>query len=66
MMDIERTSDVDKITISKVDGAKADQLKKEICKICNERFFRNTDVGTLTCGQTYHVKCMDLSLSKFA
>ena len=39
MMDIERTADVDKITISKVDGAKANQLKKRFVKFAMKGFF---------------------------
>ena len=63
-MNIEDGTSLDKITLSKVDGAKADALKKYICKICNERFFRNQDYATLSCGEIYHTNCLDSSLSK--
>jgi len=63
MMDIERAGDVDKITLSKVDGAKADLLKKDICILCNNRFFRNQDYATLSCGQAYHMSCLDIALA---
>lgn len=63
MMDIEGTLKVDKVTLSKVDGAKAESLKKYLCKICNKRFFRNEDYATLSCGESYHMNCLDMTLS---
>ena len=63
-MNIESTTGLDKITLSKIDGAKADALKKFSCKICNDRFFRNQDYATLSCGESYHTNCLDTALSK--
>jgi len=63
-MNVEQASDIDKITLSKVDSDKINDLNKEPCYHCKKLYFINQDIAILSCKVTYHINCLEKVLSK--
>ena len=63
-MNVEQATEVDKITITKVDIDKLNSLDSKMCSLCKIPFYQNQDLAILSCKVSSHLSCLEKMLTE--